>query len=110
MVGSWLLPWLQVGRGFMAFSCRWVVGHGHCQGCMWVLGSWVLPRLQVGGGSWPLSRLQVDGGVVAVVKAVGGCWGHGCCQGCMWVAGLWPLRRLQVGGGRVMAVAKAKRP
>ena len=45
----------------------------------------------MGGGSWPLSRLQVDGGVMAVVKAVGGCWGHGCCQGCMWVAGLWLL-------------------
>ena len=73
-------------------------------------GSWPLPRLQVGGGSWPLSRLQVDAGVMAVVKAVAGCWGHGRCQGCMCVAGSWPLPRLLAGGGRVMAVAKAKRP
>ena len=44
------MPWLQVGRGFMAFSCRWVVG------------------------SWPLPRLHVGIGVMGVAKAAGGWW------------------------------------
>ena len=48
MVGSWLLPWLQVGRGVMAFGCRWVVG------------------------SWPLPWLHVGSGVMGVAKAAGG--------------------------------------